>query len=187
MTISCGFSRWSRYAVSIVRDALIFITAFMAVWALVRVRWPGVPIWPFVLTGAFLAILGSVWSPATKWIWRPVCYVVVVVWVLVTGIATVLVFSPLLIFTTLQLLPIRILRRASDRVVFVFFWTSASLGVWALAQTLWPEVPMWPFVLIGAMHGPVLIVVMRALLLILSPVVPEEFRNQVRTLLTDFL
>lgn len=186
-----GYSRWSdRDAVSLVRDALIFITAFSAVWTLVHVRWPGVPIWPFVLMGAVIATLGptpgSVWSSATKWILRPAGCVVAWVWGAIPLVLLFLAFLLVIAFATLHLLPIRILRQASDRVVFVFFWTSVSLGAWAVARTMWSEVPWWPFILTGALIGPVLIAVIRAFLLISALVVPNGIRDQVRRLYSDF-
>ena len=36
----------------------------------------------------------------------------------------------------------------------ILFFMTLGAGIWALAQALWPEIPMWPFVLTGFLFTP---------------------------------
>lgn len=41
-----------------------------------------------------------------------------------------------------------------DSIDSSLFFVTVGVGIWALAQGLWPEIPMWPFVLTGFLFMP---------------------------------
>lgn len=111
--------------------ALLFVTGGFLVWAVARVLWPALPLWPFVLAGALIAASEPLWEVASR--------VGRMTWNLICNMGTC---------------------------------TAVSVVAWAVARLLWPGLSVWPFVVVGVLVIPALLLLCGLVLGLIRPLSP---------------